>query len=74
MRDLIEIIQLILLDKDLDGAGHSLRHILDKVNRWHFHITSNEVMWSNFFSNYIKGFKSAIWTVCSKRQIQSAVY
>ena len=53
------MIQFILSDKHLDGAGQSLRHILDKVKLWHFHITSNEVMWPKKFSNYMQGLKKA---------------
>ena len=40
MWGIIEIIQFLLSDKHLDGAGRSLRHTLDKVKLWHFHITS----------------------------------
>ena len=29
MRGILEILQFILSDKNLDGAGRSLRHILD---------------------------------------------
>ena len=51
-------LKFILSDKHLDGAGRSLRHILDKVKLWHFHITSNEVMWPKKFSNYMQGLKT----------------
>ena len=54
-RGILEIIQFILTDKhldgaerswtELDGAGRSLRHILDKFKQWHFHSPSNEVIW-----------------------------
>ena len=27
------------------ALGQILRHILDKVTEWHFHSTSNEVIW-----------------------------
>ena len=27
------------------GYTHGLRHILDKIMKWHFHTTSNEVIW-----------------------------
>ena len=52
------MIQFILSDKHLDGAGQSLRHILDKVKLWHFHITSNEVMCPIFFQiTYMQFFR-----------------
>ena len=41
---ILEIIQFILSDKHLDGACRSLGHFLDKVRKWHFHSTSNEVI------------------------------
>ena len=47
------MIQFILSEKHSDKAGQSLRHILDKVKLWHFHITSNEVMRPKKISNYI---------------------
>ena len=37
----------------MDKAGGSLRHTLDKVKLWHFHITSN----------YMQGLKSAIMAI-----------
>jgi hypothetical protein len=57
------MIQFILSDKHLARAGWSLIRILDKVKLWHFHITSNEVMWSKIFSNYMQGLKSAILAI-----------
>jgi hypothetical protein len=42
---ILEIIQFILSDKHLDGAGRSLRHFLDKYKQWHIHSSSNEVIW-----------------------------
>ena len=41
---ILEIIQFILSDKHLDGAGWSLRHFLDKFKQRHFHSPSNEVI------------------------------
>ena len=35
--------------------GQSLRHILDKITKWHFHSTSNEVIWPKKISNFIHG-------------------
>ena len=31
------------------ALGRSLRHFLDKVKEWHFHCTSNEVIWPKKF-------------------------
>ena len=59
LRGILEIIQFILSDKHLDGAGRSLRHYLDKVRKWHFHSTSNEVIWPKKISNSMHGSKSA---------------
>jgi hypothetical protein len=53
----------------LDGAGQSLRQILNKVKLWHFHITSNEVMWPKIFSNYMQGLESAILAIFQKRPL-----
>ena len=39
---ILEIIQIILSDKHLDGAGQSLRHFLDKFKQWYFHSPSND--------------------------------
>jgi hypothetical protein len=63
MRGILEIIQFILSDKHLDGAGWSLRHFLDKVKEWHFNSTSNEVIWSKKISNSMHGSKSAILAI-----------
>ena len=60
---IFEIIQFILSDKHLDRAGRSLRHFLDKVKEWHFHCTSNEVIWSKKISNSMHGSKSAILAI-----------
>ena len=54
---------IYLSDKYLDGAGRSLRHILDKVKLWQFHITSNEVMCPKKNLNYMQGLKSAILAI-----------
>ena len=43
------MIQFILSDKHLDGAGQSLKHFLDKIKYWHFHSTSIEVIWPQKF-------------------------
>ena len=60
---ILEIIQFILSDKHLDGAGRSPRHFLDKVRKWHLHSTSNEVIWSKNFSNSMHRSKSAILAI-----------
>ena len=54
-----DIIQFILSDRHLDRAWQSLRHILDKVKQWHFHITSNTFMWPK----YMQGLKRAILAI-----------
>ena len=40
--------------------GRSLRHILDKVPKWHFRSTSNKGIWSKKISNFMQELKSAI--------------
>ena len=60
---ILEIIQFILSDKHLDGAGQSLRHILDEIKEWHFHSTSNKVIWPKKKSKYMQGLKSAILAI-----------
>ena len=60
---ILEIIQFILSDKHLDGAGRSLRHFLDEFKHWHFHSPSNEVIWLKKISNYMQGLKSAILAI-----------
>ena len=47
----------------MDGAGRSLRHFFDKVRKWHFHSTSNEVIWPKKFTNSMHGSKSAILAI-----------
>ena len=66
-RGILKIIQLILSDKHLDGAGQSLRYFLDKFKQWHFHSSSNEVIWLKKISNYMQGLKSAILAIFSDR-------
>jgi hypothetical protein len=39
---------------------------LDKITWWHFQGTSKEVIWSEFFLNYMHGKKSAIWAIFQK--------
>ena len=41
-------------------AGWSLKHFLDKFKQWHFHSSSNEVIWLKKKSIYMQGLKSAI--------------
>ena len=43
--------------------GRSLRHILDKITKWHFLRTSNEVIWSKNFLKSMHGLKSAILAI-----------
>ena len=43
--------------------GRSLRHILDKIKKWHFLSTSNEVIWPKKFSNSMHRSKSAILAI-----------
>ena len=43
---ILEIIQFILSDKHLDGAGWNLRHFLKKLKEWHFNK-------DQFFSEWI---------------------
>jgi len=43
--------------------GRSLRHILDKITKWHFLRTSNEVIWPKKFLNSMHGLKSAILAI-----------
>ena len=51
----------------MDRARWSLRHFLDKDRKWHFHSTSNEVIWPKKFSNSMHGSKSAILAICQTR-------
>jgi hypothetical protein len=41
--------------------GRSLRHILDKHKKWHFHSTSNEVIWPKKFQISFTGKKVTFW-------------
>ena len=43
--------------------GRSLRQILDKITKWHFLRTSNEVIWPKKFLNSMHGLKSAILAI-----------
>ena len=43
--------------------GRSLRHILDKITKWHFLGTSNEVIWPKKILNSMYGLKSAILAI-----------
>ena len=38
----------------------SLGHVMNIFPYWHFHNASKEYFWSNFFSNFMHRFKSAI--------------
>ena len=60
------MIQFIFLDKHLDGAGRSLRHLLDKVKQRYFYSTSNKVIWSKAISNSLHGSKGAILAIFQK--------
>ena len=55
------MIQFILSDKYLNGAGRSLRHFLDKVKEWHFNSTSNEVIWPKKFQIPCMDQKVSFW-------------
>ena len=57
---ILEIIPLILAEKQLDGAGGSLRQFLDEFKEWHNPSPSNEVIWIEKISNYMQGLKSAL--------------
>ena len=46
--------------------GRSLRQILDKITKWHFLRTSNEVIWPKFFLKSMHGLKSAILSISQK--------
>ena len=41
--------------------GRSLRHILDKITKWHFHSTSNEVIWPQKIQISSMGKKVPFW-------------
>ena len=43
--------------------GRCLRHILDKITKWHFLRTSNEVIWPKKILNFMHGLKSAILAI-----------
>ena len=43
--------------------GWSLRHMLDKVPKWHFLSTSNKGIWPKRISNFMQGSKSAILAI-----------
>jgi hypothetical protein len=43
--------------------GRSLRQILDKITKWHFLRTSNEVIWPKNFLKSMHGLKSAILAI-----------
>jgi hypothetical protein len=45
------------------ALGRSLRHILDKITKWHFLKTSNEVIWPKKFLNSMHVLKSAILAI-----------
>ena len=57
----IEIIQFIHFYPS--KYAHGLRHILDKITKWHFLRTSNEVIWPKIFLNSMHGLKSAILAI-----------
>ena len=45
------------------ALGQSLRHIFDKVPKWHFFSTSNKGIWPKKNSNSMQGLKSAILAI-----------
>ena len=51
------------IDPPKYAHGRSLRHILDKITKWHFLRTSNEVIWPKNFWNSMHGLKSAILAI-----------
>ena len=59
------MIQFILSDKHLDGAGQSLRHFLDKVKEWHFTLIAPQMesFGPQKNSNSMHGSKSAILAI-----------
>jgi len=59
----MEIILFIHFYPPKYAHGRSLRHILDKITKWHFLRTSNEVIWPKIFLNSINGLKSAILAI-----------
>jgi hypothetical protein len=56
----MEIILFIYFYPPKYAHGRSLRHILEKVTKWHFLRTSNEFIWPKEFLNSMHGLKSAI--------------
>ena len=38
-----------------------MRHILDKITKWHFHSTSNEVIWTKINQTLYTGKKVPFW-------------
>ena len=59
----MEIILFIHFYPPKYAHGQSLRHILDKITKWHFLRTSNEVIWPKKFFNSMHGLKSAILAI-----------
>ena len=59
----MEIILFIHFYPPKYAHGRSLRHILDKITKWHFLRTSNEVIWPKNFLNSMHGLKSAILAI-----------
>ena len=59
----MEIILFIYFYPPKYAHGRSLRHILDKIIKWHFLRTSNEVIWPKFFLNSMHVLKSAILAI-----------
>ena len=55
------MIQFILSDKHLDGAGRSLRYFLDKVKEWHFNSTSIKLIWPKKFKIPCTSQKVPFW-------------
>ena len=56
----MEIILFIHFYPPKYAHGRSLRHILGKTTKWHFHSTSKEIIWPKKKLNSMHGLKSAI--------------
>merc|ERR1712203_675025 len=63
LRAEMEIILFIHFYPPKYAHGRSLRHILDKITKWYFLGTSNEVIWPKIFFNSMHGLKSAILAI-----------
>ena len=59
----MEVILIIHFYPPIYAHGRSLRHILDKITKWHFLRASNEVIWPPKNLNSIHVLKSAILAI-----------